>query len=310
MAMATITRAANLLELRKSGWVSKSVKQEIYDNFMQALSHGEDLFPGIIGYDSTVIPEINIGLIAGHDLLFLGEKGQAKSRLMRLIGRFLDPELPYLDIPGCPVHEDPYRPITGPGPADAGRVARGQGADRLVAARSAVRRAAGAGDEVRRRDRRDRSGPAGRRDEHVGQGGAALRLDSPHAPGHFCDERAAGARRTGPSRPVQHSRGARRANPRLSGALRDRRADPLFRQSGHLQPQRQGDSPTEGPHRLRHPHPLSARSGDGHRDYPARGGDQPGWGFPGHGALLHARDCRRDQQAPRGDRSTSTSSRA
>ena len=56
--------------------------------------NGEELFPGIIGYGDTVIPEINLGLIAGHDLLFLGEKGQAKSRLMRLIARFLDPELP------------------------------------------------------------------------------------------------------------------------------------------------------------------------------------------------------------------------
>ena len=115
MATAIGTRPANLLELRESGWVSKSVKRELYDNFMQSLSRGEDLFPGIIGYDDTVIPEINIGLIAGHDLLFLGEKGQAKSRLMRLIARFLDPELPYLDIPSCPVHEDPYRPITGSG---------------------------------------------------------------------------------------------------------------------------------------------------------------------------------------------------
>jgi magnesium chelatase subunit I len=113
--MATVTRPANLLELRESGWVSKAVKREIYDNFMQSLSHGEDLFPGIIGYADTVIPEINLGLIAGHDLLFLGEKGQAKSRLMRLIARFLDLELPYLDIPGCPVHEDPYRPITSAG---------------------------------------------------------------------------------------------------------------------------------------------------------------------------------------------------
>ena len=54
----------------------------------------------------------NLGLIAAHDLLFLGEKGQAKSRLMRLLTRFLDEELPYLDIPGSPVHEDPYHPIT------------------------------------------------------------------------------------------------------------------------------------------------------------------------------------------------------
>jgi magnesium chelatase subunit I len=113
--MATITKPTNLCELRKSGWVSKSVKQEIYDNFVDMLSRGEELFPGIIGYDDTVIPEINIGLIAKHDMLFLGEKGQAKSRLMRLLTRFLDEEIPYLDLPDVPVHEDPYQPITQKG---------------------------------------------------------------------------------------------------------------------------------------------------------------------------------------------------
>src|SRR5687768_793307 len=108
-------RPSTLKELRDSGWVSKTVKQEMRDNFLRMLRDGDKLFPGIIGYDSTVIPEINLGLIAGHDLLFLGEKGQAKSRLMRSLVRFLDEEVPYLDIPGCPVHEDPYRPITRAG---------------------------------------------------------------------------------------------------------------------------------------------------------------------------------------------------
>ena len=108
----TKTKPANLRDLRESGWVSKPVKREIYDNFMGMLARGEELFPGIIGYDDTVIPEINIAIIAGHDMLFLGEKGQAKSRLMRLLTRFLDEEIPYLDIPGVPVHEDPYRPVT------------------------------------------------------------------------------------------------------------------------------------------------------------------------------------------------------
>ncbi|NUQ61832.1 MAG: magnesium chelatase [Pirellulales bacterium] len=111
----TITRPATLRELRQSGWVSKPVKREIYDNFMRMLSQDEELFPGIIGYDDTVIPEINIALIAGHDMLFLGEKGQAKSRLMRLLVRFLDEEVPYLDIPGVAVHEDPCKPITRAG---------------------------------------------------------------------------------------------------------------------------------------------------------------------------------------------------
>jgi magnesium chelatase subunit I len=114
MSLAAV-RPANLYELRDSGWGSKTVKQEIHENFMRMLAGGEELFPGIIGYDETVIPEINIALIAGHDMLFLGEKGQAKSRLMRLLIRFLDAEIPYLDLPGLPVHEDPYKPITSAG---------------------------------------------------------------------------------------------------------------------------------------------------------------------------------------------------
>ncbi len=110
--MSAQARPSTLKQLRDSGWKSKTVKQEVRDNFLAMLSKGEDLFPGIVGYDSTVIPEINIGLIAGHDMLFLGEKGQAKSRLMRSLVRFLDEAVPYLDLPGCPVHEDPYKPIT------------------------------------------------------------------------------------------------------------------------------------------------------------------------------------------------------
>src|SRR6266511_5773386 len=113
--MPARVRPSNLKELRDSGWVSKTVKQEIRDNFLTMLARGDDLFPGIVGYDSTVIPEINIALIAGHDLLFLGEKGQAKSRLMRSLVRFLDEEIPYLDDPALPVHENPYQPITTQG---------------------------------------------------------------------------------------------------------------------------------------------------------------------------------------------------
>ncbi len=110
--MTTTTKPATLAELRASGWTSKTVKREIYDNFIAMLSRGDELFPGIVGYDDTVIPEINLALIAQHDMLFLGEKGQAKSRLMRALARFLDDELPYIDLPQAPLHDDPYRPIT------------------------------------------------------------------------------------------------------------------------------------------------------------------------------------------------------
>lgn len=108
-------RPATLAELRDSGWTSRPVKREIHDNFVRALASGEDLFPGILGYDDTVIPEIANAVLAGHDMLFLGEKGQAKSRLMRMLTRFLDAAIPYLDLPESPVHEDPFDPITRAG---------------------------------------------------------------------------------------------------------------------------------------------------------------------------------------------------
>lgn len=110
--MSPTSRPANLAELRSSGWQSQSVQNEIRQNFQHALAEGSELFPGILGYDNTVIPEISLALLAGHDMLFLGEKGQGKSRLMRMMVRFLDEAVPYIDLPDCPVHEDPCRPIT------------------------------------------------------------------------------------------------------------------------------------------------------------------------------------------------------
>jgi magnesium chelatase subunit I len=112
---ASKPRPRTLAELRESGWRSRSVKDEVRENLTRALAAGEELFPGIVGYQDTVIPEIVNAVLAGHDALFLGEKGQGKSRLMRMLGRFLDPWVPYLDVEGSPVHEDPFRPITRAG---------------------------------------------------------------------------------------------------------------------------------------------------------------------------------------------------
>ena len=110
--MTDTPKPSTLRQLRESGWRSKTVKREIYDNFLAALAGGDDLFPGMVGYEDTVIPEINLALLSGHDMLFLGEKGQGKSRLMRTLPRFLDAEIPYLDIPGVAIQEDPYNPIS------------------------------------------------------------------------------------------------------------------------------------------------------------------------------------------------------
>ena len=197
--------------------MSKTVKQEIRDNFLRMLQAGEDLFPGIIGYENTVIPEINLALIAGHDMLFLGEKGQAKSRLMRSLVRFLDDAIPYLDHPVA-VRSTKIRIARSPRPANAcsPRRPRTEVPHRLVAARAALRRTPGPGHQVRRRHRRDRPGQAGRRHQHGHRGGAALRPDPAHAPRHLRHERDARTGRTGAGRPVQHPRRARRADSRLS----------------------------------------------------------------------------------------------
>jgi magnesium chelatase subunit I len=113
--MSSQARPSTLQDLRNSGWKSRTVKEEIRENFQRMLSTRQELFPGIVGYDNTVIPEISLALLAGHDMLFLGEKGQGKSRMMRALPRFLDEVVPYLDLPDCPVHEDPFQPITSLG---------------------------------------------------------------------------------------------------------------------------------------------------------------------------------------------------
>ena len=114
---AIITLAA----LRASGWVSKPVAIELRDNLVRALEEGAELFPGIVGYDDTVIPEVVNALLAGHDMLFLGEKGQGKSRLMRQMAAFLDEWTPYIDTSAeaqaAPLHDDPTKPITRAGRA-------------------------------------------------------------------------------------------------------------------------------------------------------------------------------------------------
>ena len=112
MSTLAETKATNLQELIESGWKSKTVKQEVHDNFVRMLASGQELYPGIVGYEDTVIPEINIALLSQHDMLYLGEKGQAKSRLMRGLIQFLDEEIPYLDIPDAPFHEDPLNPLS------------------------------------------------------------------------------------------------------------------------------------------------------------------------------------------------------
>lgn len=113
MHTTSTTQPRTLHELKTAGWRSRSVKQEIHDNLLRKLAAEEPLFPGIVGYDDTVVPDLATALLAKHDILFLGEKGQAKSRLMRLLVGFLDPYVPF--IAGSELHDDPLHPITAHG---------------------------------------------------------------------------------------------------------------------------------------------------------------------------------------------------
>src|SRR5580765_5079361 len=104
-----MTQARTLKELRNSGWQRKSVKQEMRDNLIARLRRGEAFLPGIVGYDDTVVPQIENAVLSGQDLIFLGERGQAKTRIARMLIALLDDAMPALA--GCEINDDPLAPI-------------------------------------------------------------------------------------------------------------------------------------------------------------------------------------------------------
>jgi magnesium chelatase subunit I len=97
-------------DLRTSGWQSVSVKEEMRRNLIAKLRAGETLFPGILGYDKTVIPQLQNAILSRHDILLLGLRGQGKTRLLRMLVDFLDPWMPI--ISGSEINDDPYRPLS------------------------------------------------------------------------------------------------------------------------------------------------------------------------------------------------------
>jgi magnesium chelatase subunit I len=96
-------------ELRASGHELRGVKQEIRQNLLDRLRAGEDPFPGIIGFGETVQPHLERALIAGHDIILLGERGQGKTRLIRTLGGLLDEWTPVVE--GCEINDHPYAPV-------------------------------------------------------------------------------------------------------------------------------------------------------------------------------------------------------
>jgi magnesium chelatase subunit I len=110
-----MTRARTLRELKDSGYRPKSVKEELRDNLIGRLRRGEPLFAGIVGFEDSVIPQIENAILSGQDIVFLGERGQAKTRMARLLVHLLDEAIPVLA--GGELNDDPLTPISGAGRA-------------------------------------------------------------------------------------------------------------------------------------------------------------------------------------------------
>ena len=107
-------RPKTLGELRRGAWseekiAKRSVKQELRENLLERLEKGEPLFPGIHGYEESVIPQIVNALLSRHNFILLGLRGQAKTRILRGLAALLDSEIPA--IAGCEINDNPYAPI-------------------------------------------------------------------------------------------------------------------------------------------------------------------------------------------------------
>jgi magnesium chelatase subunit I len=111
--MTITTRPSTVGELRESGYKVLSVKEEMRKNLIQKIRDGEELFPGIIGYEDTVIPQIENAILSGQDIIFLGERGQAKTRMARSLVNLLDEYIPI--IAGSEINDDPFEPISKAG---------------------------------------------------------------------------------------------------------------------------------------------------------------------------------------------------
>src|SRR6185437_13743916 len=103
------TRPRTIGELRATGYKVLSVKEEMRKNLIQKIRDGEDLFPGIVGYEETVIPQIENAILSGQDIIFLGERGQAKTRMARSLANLLDEVVPVIE--GCEINDNPFEPI-------------------------------------------------------------------------------------------------------------------------------------------------------------------------------------------------------
>jgi magnesium chelatase subunit I len=97
-------------ELRASGYAARSVRDEMRSNLIEKIRRGEELFPGVVGYDQTVIPQVENAILSGQDIILLGERGQAKTRLARSLVNLLDETVPI--VAGSEINDDPFQPVS------------------------------------------------------------------------------------------------------------------------------------------------------------------------------------------------------
>ncbi len=239
----------------------------------------QERFPGIVGFDETVLPQVERALLAGHDVVLLGERGQGKTRLIRTLVGLLDEWTPV--VAGCEINDHPYAPVCGRClelEAELGDELPVS----LEAPQRAIRREARDPRHQRRRPDRRHRPDQGRRGPHPRRpADRPLRPGPAYQPRHLQRQRASRPRRAHPGRAAQRARGARHPGPRLRAAAAARPAARREREPGGLHQPRPDHHPAEGPLRRRGPHPLPAAPGRRARAHAPGVADRSGTGPSG-----------------------------
>ena len=110
MSSTPAPSSATIGQLKSSGWISRPIKEEIRLNAVTKIMAKQPLFEGVLGYEDTVMPQLENAILAGHDVIFLGERGQAKTRIIRSLTGLLDEWMPI--IAGSEINDDPYNPVS------------------------------------------------------------------------------------------------------------------------------------------------------------------------------------------------------
>ena len=279
---------ATIGELRDSGYQSVSVREEMRRNLIAKIRAEESVFPGIIGFDQTVIPQLENAILAGQDIILLGERGQAKTRLIREMVNLLDEQLPGTS-PAASLNDDPYNPLS----PDARQMVEDMGdntpvawigrdmrySEKLATPDISIADLIGEIDPIKVAE-----GQA-----PVRRIGHPLRPGAANQPGHFLHQRAARPGRADPGGSVQPDGRAGRADQGLSHPD----AAGRFR-GGHGQPRglhqpRSHRHPAEGPLRRADPHPLPTHPGRRDRHHGPGAQPLPRRGSGG-GARVHDGD--------------------